>query len=294
MKSLIKKILTTGSILLSLNFLSCPENESFNEVLDIEGLYYCSTEKLYPEGEGMIKNEPTTWHVFQEDNNLFFTGRYGTFVAETDDNGNITAEDFETSSFIYNFNGTYGRRTLEGTLDREYLGFDWNSGLYMSGEKEQWGNSTTDAIDIKGFYDLEGNIIYQDCITEQAEENIFPSPFEFPAIIFQNNNAIYLWAYSIRLQENINENGTFEIDGRWETMRATMDFTFIGKINNNYLEGTFNYTYDYFNNDNIECRSEIEVYGERLSPWNEHIDEAFSGNRTVYFTALDYIWYKEN
>lgn len=287
-KNMLKKLI----FLSFLGLAGCYSEENFNGNPIVEGSYFCDIESIWETNRNF---KPKTWNIFQEENDLFITSQYANFVAQVDEQANITTKDFVGVNFMIDFEGSYYNQNIEGILDREYLDYDWKTKLYISGEKENWAEPTNACIDIKGFYDLEANILEQDCVTESAEHYLFPSQFDWPAFVFQKDNSIYLWAYGMKLQKNINEDGSFIIEKIWETGRCTFYIKFYGNFTEDDLQGTFEFEYDYFNTGEIKCSSKTEIYGNSIKPWNQEelIEKAFSNDRPIYFTALDYVMFHE-
>ncbi len=230
------------------------------------------------------------WYVMEDDGWALFFGPYGTFLTEIDSRGHLRAESFEGSLFTTNFEGLY----LDGAIGGELIRRDWSGdteALDILGAQEIWADPTAAAPDVEGFYALSATILAQDCVALDAETNLYPSPFEYPSLVFQSGDVLLFSGHGVRFQANLQPDGSFEADKHWESPRGTFDMVVTGAFDGPGLELTFEMTNDVFNNGVVDCGSTIEVLGEWVSPWYDDalLLEFLTTARTVYFTPLDFV-----
>jgi hypothetical protein len=266
-----------------------PGLEGFGTGVDVEGMYTFDVSGDNRSTDvSASSDEP--WYVMEDDGWVLFFGPYGTFLTELDSSGRLHANGFEGAFFTTSFEGLYLDGAMGGRVTRRDRMGDTEN-LDILGAQEAWADPTTSAPEVEGFYPLSATILEQDCVALDAESSLYPSPFEYPSLVFQSGDVLLFSGHGIRFVAKLQQNGTFEADNHWETPRGSFDVVVSGVFDDAGLELTFEMSNDVFNNGIVDCGSTVEVRGSRLSPWydDEHLREVLTTTRTVYFTPLEFV-----
>jgi len=265
------------------------EPELFGVGLDVEGVYAfevvadAASDEV---GEGVER----AWYVMEDDGWVLFFGPYGTFLTRLEADGYLHGEEFVGSMFTSSFEGLYRDGAIGGRLSRHSRSGGGDV-LEIGGVQEAWAEPTSTAPSVEGFYALTAEIVEQDCVSLGSQFSVFPSPFEFPALVFQQGNVLLFSGHGIRFQATMRGDGSFETQNQWESRRGSFDMSVTGAFDGTSLELVFETSNDVFNNGVVDCGSVFELSGRRLAPWydEEHLFDVLSATRMVYFTPLDFV-----